>query len=104
MLLGDVIARLTDETTAAEIILGLGDIGLLAGMRARAEESGVALGTYGAWAVRTYADNASSEEWTTLIGAMGRSEDPGATCLHRAFAYVLEGAAAHDDDETVAHD
>lgn len=101
MLLGDIIARLTDETTAAEIILGLGDIGLLAGMQARAEESGVSLGTYAAWAVRTYADNASSDEWTTLIGVMGRSEDPGVTCLHRAFAYVLEGATAHDDETVV---
>ena len=97
MLLGDVIARLTDETTAAEAILDLGDLGLLAGMRARAEENGVALGAYAAWAVRTYADNASSDEWMTLIGALGRSEDPGVTCLRRAFAYVLAGAAAPDD-------
>lgn len=102
MLLGDIIARLTDETTAAEIILGLGDIGLLAEMRNRADESGVSLGTYAAWAVRTYADNASSDEWTTLIGAMGRSEDPGAACLHRAFAYVLAGAATHDDETAAA--
>lgn len=93
MLLGDIIARLTDETTAAEVILGLGDIGLLASMRTRAGENGVALGTYAAWAVRTYADNASSDEWTTLVGAMGRSDDPGATCLRRAFAYVVEGHA-----------
>ena len=97
MLLGDVIARLTDETTAAEAILGLGDLGLLAEMRARAEENGVTLGAYAAWAVRTYADNASSDEWTTLIGAMGRSDDPGVTCLRRAFAYVLAGAAAPDE-------
>ena len=93
MLLGDVIARLTDETTAAETILGLGDLGLLAEMRVRAEESGVALGVYAAWAVRVYADNASSEEWTTLIGAVGCSDDPGVTCLRRAFVYVLASVA-----------
>lgn len=91
MLLGDIIAHLTDEATAAEVILGLGDIGLLAAMRTRADENGVALGAYAAWAVRTYADNASSDEWTTLVGAMGRSDDPGVTCLRRAFAYVVEG-------------
>ncbi len=101
MLLGDVIARLTDETTATETILGLGDLGLLAAVRKQADENGVALGAYAAWMVRTYADNASSDEWTTLIGALGRSEDPGATCLQRAFAYVLAGIAALEEGSLV---
>jgi len=92
LLLGDLIARLTDAPTAAEAILGIGDIGLLAEMRARAEENDVTLGAYAAWAVRVYADNASSDEWTTLIGVLGRAEDPGAACLRRAFAYVLSGS------------
>ncbi len=93
MLLGDIIARLTDETTAAETILGLGDLGLLADMRIQAENNGVSLGAYAAWTVRTYADNASSDEWTNLMGALSRSDDPGATCLRRAFTYVLAGVA-----------
>jgi len=97
LLLGDIIARLSDEATVAEAILGLGDLGLLAEMRARAAENGVALGAYAAWAVRVYADNASSQEWTTLIGAMGRSDDPGVTCLRRAFVYVLAGADEPED-------
>ncbi|MEQ9691565.1 MAG: hypothetical protein RLO48_17710 [Bauldia litoralis] len=93
MLLGDIIARLTDETTAAETILGLGDLGLLADMRRQAEDNGVSLGAYSAWIVRTYADNASSDEWTNLMSALNRSDDPGATCLQRAFGYVLTGIA-----------
>ena len=93
-MLGDVIARLTDETTVTQTILDLGDLGLLAEMRKRANENRVSLGAYAAWTVRTYADNASSDEWTSLIGALGRSDDPGATCLRRAFAYVLAGVAA----------
>lgn len=97
MLLGDVIARLTDETTAANAILDLGDLWLLTEMRERAKENGVSLGAYAAWAVRTYADNASSEEWTTLIGVLGQSVDPGGACLRRAFAYVLAGVAASDE-------
>jgi hypothetical protein len=96
LLLGDVIARLMDEATAAEAIIDFGDLGLLAKMRERAKENEVSLGAYAAWAVRVYADNASSEEWTTLIGALGRSDDPGATCLRRAFAYVLAGVVAPD--------
>ena len=89
MLLGDVIARLTDETAVAEILLGLDDLSLLAKLRARADENGVPLNAYAVWAFRTYVDNAPSEEWTTLIGAMSRSPDPGGTCLGRAFTYVL---------------
>jgi hypothetical protein len=96
VLLSDVIARLTDESAVTEILLGLGDIPLLAKLRARADENGVTLGAYAAWAFRTYADNASSEEWTTLIGAMSRSDDPGGTCLSRAFACALAGMPASD--------
>lgn len=104
MLLGDVIASLTDETTATQTILDLGDLGLLAEMRKRADENGVSLGAYAAWTVRTYADNASSDEWTSLIGALGRSDDPGVTCLRRAFAYVLAGVAAAAPNRTNTRD
>ena len=91
MLLGDVIARLTDETIVTETLLGLGDLPLLAKLRARADESGVTLGAYAAWAFRTYADNASSEEWTTLMGIIGKSADPGGTCLRRALDQMSTG-------------
>jgi hypothetical protein len=88
MLLGDVIARLTDESAVTEILLDLGDLPLLAKLRARADENDVTLGAYASWAFRTYADNASSEEWTTLIGIIRKSADPGGTCLRRALAYI----------------
>jgi hypothetical protein len=93
VLLGDIIARLTDETTATETILGLGDISLLTEMRLHAEDNRLALGDYASWAVRTYADNAPPDEWTTLIGALGRSDDPGGVCLRRALSYVLDRAS-----------
>ena len=96
MLLGDLIARLTDESAVTEILLDLEDLSLLAKLRARADENGVTLGAYASWAFRTYADNASSEEWTTLIAVMGRSADPGSACLTRAFAYMIAGEAALD--------
>ena len=91
MLLGDLIARLTDESAVTEMLLHLGDLPLLAKLRSRADENGLTLGTYAAWAFRTYADNASSEEWTSLIGAMNRSPDPGGVCLNRALAYIATG-------------
>jgi hypothetical protein len=88
MLLGDLIAQFTDEAVAEETILGLSDLALLAELRARAQASGLDLGAYAAAAVNRYASEASDEEWVTLMGALGRADDPGAIYLKRALAYV----------------
>lgn len=85
MMLGDILSRLSDEGAAAEIILGAGDLSLLAAMRERAEAEGLDLATYARSAVQRYAAEASDEEWITLMGLIGRSNDPGLTCLKRAF-------------------
>lgn len=89
MLLGDVIAQLEDEAVTSETLLRLHDLGLVAAMTARAADAGLSLGRYAAWAVRNYADTAPDDEWTQLIGVLGRVDDPGAACLKRAFVYVL---------------
>ncbi len=86
MQLSDMIERLEDDRGAAEIIGSLGDPGLLMAMHAIAADHGVALGEYAAWLVRTYADNASPDQWTTLIGDLARADDPGAVWLRRAFS------------------
>jgi hypothetical protein len=86
MLLGDLLSRFDDEAVAAETLLRIGDLALINSMTRDAEALGLSLGTYAASAVRQYADNASDEEWTTLMGQMGRAEDPGAVYLKRAFA------------------
>ncbi len=88
MLLGDLLARFDDDSLAAETLLGIGDLALVAAARAQAEASGLALGAYAAAAVRRYAAEASDEEWVTLMGALGRAPDPGAICLKRALAYA----------------
>lgn len=89
MLLGDMLARFEDETFATESIVALGDLALIQELRERAQAEGLSLGAFGVAAMRLYAANASDEEWVTLMGALGRAEDPGAVCLKRAFAYVL---------------
>lgn len=88
-MLGDLLASLTDEATALEAVLGAGDLGLLTAVRERAIAEGIELGAYVAESVQRYAAEASDEEWTTLMGALNRSPDPGATCLKRAFDYRL---------------
>lgn len=89
MLLGDVIGQLEDEAVAAEALVRLDDLGLIAAMTAQASHAGFSLGRYAAWAVCHYADSAPADEWTQLVGLLGRADDPGATCLKRAFTYVL---------------
>jgi hypothetical protein len=89
VLLGDLLARFSDESIALETLVGLGDLASMAELREHAEASGLTLGAYAAGAVRRYAAEASDEEWVTLMGALGRAADPGAICLQRAFAHVL---------------
>lgn len=89
MLLGDVIRQLQDETFLTETLLRIGDLGLLARLRVASAENAVSIGDYALWAVRNYADNAPSDEWTTLVSLLGQADDPGAVCLERALSYML---------------
>lgn len=89
MMLGDVLGRLNDEGEATEVILGLGDLRLLAAMQQRAEAEGLDLATYVRGAVRRYAAEASDEEWITLMGVIGRAADPGLACVKRALENAL---------------
>lgn len=90
MMLGDMLAGLDDETKATEIIFGLGDLQLLAGIRQQAEAEGIDLATFAREAVQRYAAQASDEEWITLMGLIGRSDDPAGVCLRRALGAALE--------------
>jgi hypothetical protein len=90
-MLGDILARLTDETTAVETILGSRDLALLAAVRERASTEGVGLAACMIQTLQRYTAQASDEEWVTLMGMLNRSQDPGATCLKRAFEYALRG-------------
>ncbi len=89
MVLGDILARLTDETTAVETILGAGDLTLLAAVKEQAATDGLDLGACVVQAVQRYTNEANDEEWVTLIGLMNRTADPGAICLKRAFEHAL---------------
>jgi hypothetical protein len=91
MLLGDILARLSDETAAVEAILRSGDLTLLAAAKERAVGDGLDLGTCVTRIVQRYTHEASDEEWVTLMGMLNRSPNPGATYLKRAFEYAQRG-------------
>ncbi len=88
-MLGDILARLTDETTAVETILGAGDLTLLAAVKEQAAADGLDLAACVTQTVQRYTNEANDEEWVTLIGLLNRSPDPGAICLKRAFEHAV---------------
>jgi hypothetical protein len=88
MVLGDLLARFGDESAAAEAVLTIGDLRLVAGLRQRAATDGLGLGAFAALAVQRYAEEASDEEWVTLMGELGRSADPGLAFIKRALSHA----------------
>lgn len=93
MLLGDILARLDVPSYAEETVLRYGDLNLLARMRAQAEAEGESLGEFARSAVRRFAAEATDEDWVSLLGALARTDDPGAACLKRAFERAAAGGA-----------
>lgn len=89
MLLGDIIARLDDGAGAAETLAGLDDLVLLGRVRDAAHREGVTPGEFVARAVRVFCEDASDEEWVTLIGIVGRTTEPGTACLQRMVEFAL---------------
>lgn len=87
-MLGDLLTSLTDETMAVETLLSAGDLTLLAAAREQATAEGLDLAACVTQIVQRYTNEASDEEWITLMGLLNRSQNPGATCLKRAFAYA----------------
>ena len=90
-MLGEILARLIDETTAVETILGAGDLALLSAVKEQAAAEGLDLAACVTQTVQRYTHEASDEEWVTLIGLMNRANDPGAVCLKRAFEQAQRG-------------
>ncbi|GGK51366.1 hypothetical protein [Salinarimonas ramus] len=94
MLLGDVIARLDDEVVALEALVSLDDLSLLAEVEAAASRDGLTPGGFAARAVQAFTASASDEDWVSLIGTIGRAEDPGGACLKGMLAFALKASRA----------
>jgi hypothetical protein len=89
MMLGDLVARFDDEVVAAETLLSLGDLGLAARVREAAAQEGLTAGEYASCAVQEYSAAATDEEWVTVIGQIGRSDEPGLVLLRRSLMWAL---------------
>jgi hypothetical protein len=96
MLLGDLIASLDNEYVAEEVLVGLGDLALLRCANDAAREDDLDVGSFLSIAVRRYLNQAPPDEWTTLMSAMERSDNPASVLLKRGLASALEHSR-HDD-------
>jgi len=76
MLLGDVLGRLRDESFAAETLVGLDDLPLIAGVAAEPGRHGETAGDYAASAVCRFAAFADDEDWLARMAPIERGPDP----------------------------
>ena len=89
MLLGDIIARLEDDAVADEALISLGDLALAARVAAAASQEALTRGEFVATCVGQFAAHSSDEQWLTVLGQMGRAEDPGRVFLRHAIEAAL---------------
>jgi hypothetical protein len=93
MLLGDLIASLEDEVLADEALIALDDLALVTRVADAAAAEGLSRGEFVAAAVGSFAARCSAEEWVTVIGQMGRVQDPGQVLMRRALVDALRNDA-----------
>ena len=81
MLLGTLIAQLSDEAGALEMLTSLEDPVLLARLRAAADAAGESLGNYALAALGDFVTRADDAAWLSLMAVTSKSDDPGKACL-----------------------
>jgi hypothetical protein len=85
MLLGSIIANLSDEASILETLASLDDLMLLARMREAAAAAGEPLGSFASAAVGNFVSRADDTAWLSLMAVTSKSGDPGRACLR----YIL---------------
>jgi hypothetical protein len=95
MNLGEIIRNFSEEATANEALLALGDLSLLARVGRSAGHYEETAGEYAAGAVRRFANLALSEDWLALMNAIERTDEPGLQCL----THMLQWSLRQDEAE-----
>ena len=85
MLLGSIIANLSDETSIHETLASLDDLVLMARMGEATTQAGLPLGCFASAAVGSFVARADDATWLSLMAVTSKAEDPGKACLR----YIL---------------
>ena len=96
MLLGQVLEKLHDEAFAAETLIALDDLPLLAEVENVGRRFGESAPLYAVGATRRFAALAADEDWLALMTTLARAPDPGAACLRQMLAWSLR----HDAEDS----
>lgn len=94
MLLGTILKRLEDETTACEAMLGLGELALLMAVEAERAHHGETLGDYVAGATQRFSRLASDDDWLRVMTALERADNPAGACLAIMVRWSIDRDAA----------
>ena len=94
MLLGSIMAGLSDEPSILETLASLDDLVLLARMREAAAAAGEPLGSFASAAVGTFLARADDTAWLSLMAVAGKADDPGRACLRYILATELPASPA----------
>ncbi len=99
MLLGQIIRNFTDESNVAEVLIGFGDLTLVARIEQACRPRQETSSAYAAGAVARFADHAGDEDWLALMNKIARTDDPAGACLRTMIEWSLrqEADATHSD-------
>lgn len=92
-MLGDILNRLTDPTTAEEVLAVVATPALRQRVAAAVHAEGVEPGKLVAARVRHLLDHGGEEVWLDLVGAMANTPQPAAAALERVLAWSFPDPA-----------
>jgi hypothetical protein len=88
-MLGQIIDRLIDATTAEAVASSVAGPGILARIRAATEASAAPAGAVIAAKVRHIVEHGGDDIWLDLLSQMSSSPQPGAAAVERMLAHAF---------------
>jgi hypothetical protein len=76
---------LDDPAVAAETLLSLDDLALVARVQEAAARAGLETGEFAAASIGRFVSSAGDEDWVGLVGAVSGADDPAAAFLRRVL-------------------
>ena len=93
MLLGVLVAKIQNPSFTEETLMALDDLPLMYGIAEAAKESGMTASVFVKRAIGRFIDNATDEDWLTLIGLMTGVDNPRQVLLRRILIGALSKPA-----------
>ena len=90
MLLSDLLGSLGARSFSEDALVSVVDAACLSRVTATSARQESTIGEYADHALRRFANNASHEDWVSMMAALNSSKDPAATCLTRMITWALD--------------